>query len=254
MNLTTFSLLFGAGLAGGAMNAVAGGGTFFTFPALLAAGVPPVAANASSAIAVWPGHALAVPAYRAQLGKHGALVARYSVVALLGGAIGAWLLLSGGDRTFGRLIPWLILFATGLFALSPKIVASFTTGRPRVSEGMRGALAIAAFLAIAVYGGYFAAGLGVLMLSGITLMGIDDIQDANGIKNLLAAVATTVAVVIFLFAGVVRWHETGIMLGGSVIGGYLGGWLARHLRPHVLRWAIIAVGLVLTVYYFSATR
>ncbi len=249
MDLTTLAILLVAGTVGGAINAVAGGATFFTFPALLGIGLPPVTANASNAVALWPGHAAAVPAYRREIAKarHG-LVWR-GLVALAGGAIGAQLLLATGDRLFEALIPWLLLAATLLFAFGPRL--SRIVGSAEARKAGRGlVLGLAVEFAFAVYGGYFGAGLGVLLMACLSLLGHDDLHEANALKNLLATLVTAASVGSFVLAGVIAWPETLVMIGGAIFGGYFGARAARSVGPGVLRAVIIAVGLMMSGYYF----
>jgi uncharacterized protein len=246
MTLSTVVLLFAAGVLGGIVNAVAGGATFFTFPAMIAVGLPPVIANASNSLAVAPGHLVALVALRDRLPSLQTLAVA-SLFGLAGGLIGALVLLQGGDRLFTRLIPFLILGATLLFALAPRLqtVAARQTG-----EAGTGARAVAIQGAAAVYGGYFGAGLGIMLLAALTLAGYRDLRQANAIKNLLAVLITGVAITIFIAFGVISWPETLVMLAGALAGGYVGGHLARVLPAPVIRACVIAMGLLLSAYYF----
>jgi len=245
--MITTLLLFCAGLAGGAANAVAGGGTFFTFPALLAAGLDPLAANTSNAVAVYPGHAAAVPAYRAEVRRSRRGLATRTAIAAAGGLAGALALLWSGDRVFSALVPWLLLAATVLFAAGPAI----RSAAERMG-GLSPRAAGAVEFAFAVYGGYFGAGLGVLLIVAPTVVGVRDLQVANAQKNLLATAITTVSVGAFVAAGVVAWPQALPVLAGALAGGYLGGRAARHIPAAALRLVIVATGLALSVHYFAA--
>jgi uncharacterized membrane protein YfcA len=247
MTIVDYALLVLAGVVGGGVNAIAGGGTFFTFPAFMAVGLDPLTANASNAVAIYPGHAGAVPAYRAELAAlPRALLLRRAVIAGTGGLLGALLLLVTGNAMFAPLVPWLLGMATLIFALGPRLRR--LAERANLHSPL--AMAIIEFV-FAVYGGYFGAGLGVLLLAVLTIVGVTDIQSANAQKNLLGAIITTIAVVLFVSAGVVAWRQTLVVLAGAVIGGYCGARLARRVPAGVLRGAVILVGGLLTVYYFA---
>ncbi len=246
MSPAAAAALFGAGLLGGAANAVAGGGTFFTFPVLLAVGLPPVTATASNAVAIWPGHAFGALGYRREIAGLGRRVLPRCAVALLGGLIGAGLLIRLGDAVLRPLIPWLLLVATLLFAFSGPLRARLAAARGPALPG-----AAAAFeLAVAVYGGYFGAGLGVLMMAALLLTGMTDVQRVNGLKNVLATLVTGVSLAVFAGAGAVAWPQTLAVMAGAVGGGLLGAALARRVSPVWLQRTVVAVGLVLSIYYF----
>ena len=246
MDLATLLMLAAAGILGGGVNAIAGGGTFFTFPAMIAAGLDPLTANASNAVAIYPGHAAAVPAYREELHAAGRHLVPRTIIVAIGGLVGALLLLATGAVAFGALVPWLLLAATLLFALGPKLAAAsqiLRTDRPVVTGGVE-------FL-FAVYGGYFGAGLGVLLMAALTIVGVRDVQMANAQKNWLATVITTISVAVFALGGVVAWPQTLAVLVGALIGGYAGARLARRVPSGALRVVVIAVGLGLSAYYFA---
>jgi uncharacterized membrane protein YfcA len=245
------ALLVAAGLLGGGANALAGGGTFFTFPAMLEVGLPPVTANASNAVALYPGRFPSVYAGWRELMQMRSRLLRACGVAALGSLAGAWLLLVTKERVFTSLIPWLLLFATLLFAFGGQIVVAMQHLKPR--RGGRGiglGLGIAFEAAVAVYGGYFGAGAAFMVMAGHAMTGIDDVRRNVALKNLVITVMTTVSVATFIVAGAVAWRETLVMLPGAVIGGYVGARLAQRLHPGRLRVFIIAVGAALTVYYF----
>lgn len=240
-------MLFAAGVLAGSVNALAGGGTFFSFPALLAVGLPPVIANASNALAVWPGHAVAALSYRRELAANRARLPASVTVALLGGGVGALLLLRTGDAIFTALIPALMLLATLVFALKSRLQHALTALRP--GHGGRRVLMWGWEFTIAVYGGYFGAGLGVLMMAGLALTGLRDTHHLNALKNLLSTFISTIAVVLFVVAGAVSWPHASLTLAGAVIGGWLGVHLAKRIATRWLERAIVAIGALLSVYY-----
>lgn len=238
-------LLFLAGIVGGGVNAIAGGGTFFTFPAMIASGLDPLTANASNAVAIYPGHAAAVPAYRKELKEAGRELLGRTVIVASGGLCGAGLLLATGSVAFSALVPWLLLAATLLFAAGPRLAAVSARLRSR-SRALTGTIEFI----FAIYGGYFGAGLGVLLMAALTIVGVRDVQMANAQKNWLATVITTISVVVFSLGGVVAWPQTIVVLLGALVGGYGGARLARKVPAQALRVAVIVVGLVLSCYYF----
>lgn len=248
MDLPHILLLAGAGVLGGAANAIAGGGTFFTFPALLAVGVPPVAANASNSLAIWPGHALALFSYGEELGRHRANLPRLMAAAVAGGTTGGWLMVHSSDRYFMQAVPWLLLFATLAFAFKDAML-SWSRRRFAASHGRAGMPAVLLTFVLGVYGGYFNAGLGIMLLATLTLAGIDDIHELNGVKNLLATGITTVSLFLLVASGVIAWGPALATLAGAVIGGLLGGRLARRIPKRWLEGVVIGLGGLLTAVY-----
>jgi uncharacterized protein len=246
-------LLFVAALAGGTLNSVAGGGSFLSFPALIVSGVPAIPANATSTVALWPGAAASVGAYRREFAKvNRRLVITLTVCSVIGGVAGAELLLHTPAKTFTTLIPFLLLLATMLFAFGKPLTAWWKRGHPSANTLSNRSLAgmAAAQLVIALYGGYFGGGIGILMLATLGLMGMQNIHEMNAVKTLLAACINGVAVVTFVLAGAVVWGPALVMIAGSLVGGYGGAAFARRLDPRVVRWFVIAVGVVMTVYFF----
>lgn len=237
-----------AAFCAGAMNAVAGGGTFFSFPALLAVGVPPVVANASNSVALWPASLSGAWAYREELSRYKHYLLPLGIVSLIGGAGGGLLLLSTKDATFSKLIPWLLLFATLLFAFSSKLsvlLRGAHAGAPNNS-----AASLAGHAVVSIYGGFFGAGMGILMLASLAMAGHDDVHEINAIKNLLSAVIYSVTVATFVIAGAVDWPYTILMAVTAAFGGYGGARVARKIPAQWLRRFIISVGFVLTGFYF----
>lgn len=248
LTLATGVLLFFAAVAGGAINSVAGGGSFVAFPALLFAGVPPVPANATNTIALWPGSLASVLAYRRELGDVKRELFPLAGAALLGGLAGSLLLLRTSESTFVLLIPWLLLFATLLFTFGGAVARKLT-------HGARAPLWLAAIvqLAISVYGGYFGGGMGIMMLAVLTLLGMTHIHRMNALKNVLGALINGVAVVAFVIAGAVRWAPGVVMIAGGITGGYAGAAIARRMSPKYVRWVVMGIAWGMTTYFFVKT-
>ncbi|MGZ6161890.1 MAG: sulfite exporter TauE/SafE family protein [Myxococcaceae bacterium] len=242
------SFLFVASIAAGALNALAGGGTLFTFPALLAAGVTPVAANATSTVALVPGSLTAGWGYRREVGSQSGRVLAFLVIpSLAGGLLGAWLVPVVGDALFRRLVPGLILGATALFIIQEPF-RRWRERRTKEDEA-RGlhdlnlwGLAAGQFV-VSVYGGFFGAGIGILMLAELGLMGLSNIHQMNGLKNFGAACINGIAAVYFAIYTPVRWPLAALMAVGSVFGGYAGAWLAQRIGERMVRAVIIVAGL-----------
>jgi uncharacterized membrane protein YfcA len=252
MDLAAALLLVAAATAGGAMNAVAGGGSFLTFPSLLFAGVPAIPANATSAVALWPGSLASAWGYREDLAHEKRVLRWFGAVSLAGGLAGALLLLLTPERTFRALIPWLLLGATAIFAFGPILARRLREAGSlshRVTTRSLLWLSIVQLL-VAVYGGYFGGGIGILMLAAFAAMGMEDIHAMNGLKAVLALLINGIAVVAFIVAGVVDWPAALLMVAGAVLGGYLGARGAKKVDAKWLRVFVIVVGLTLTAYFF----
>ncbi len=251
MNFLQLFLLFVTAILGGTLNSVAGGGTFFTFPSLILTGVPPIQANATSTVALWPGSAASVSAYWNELKKQKAsLVIVLSVASLIGGIAGAFLLLDTSQATFVHLIPWLLLFATVLFTFNKPIIALL---RIETKSGVswKSLLGVTVLqVIIAAYGGYFGGGIGILMLASLAIMGMDNIHEMNAVKTLLTIVINGVAVIIFIARGVIFWPQAIVMLVGAVLGGYGGAYFARRIDQKWVRLFVTIVGFSLTLYFF----
>ncbi len=248
MSVFTFVLLFLAAVAGGAINSVAGGGSFVAFPALLFAGVAPVPANATNTIALWPGSVASAVAYRRELQEVRRELPPLAVAALAGGLAGSILLLRTKESTFVLLIPWLLLFATLLFSFGGAVARKVTRGA-RAPLG----LAVVAQLAISVYGGYFGGGMGIMMLAVLTLLGMTHIHRMNALKNVLGTLINGVAVVAFIIAGAVRWAPGIVMIAGGITGGYAGAAIARRVDPRHVRRLVLVIAWGMTAYFFWRT-
>jgi uncharacterized membrane protein YfcA len=237
-----------AAFAAGFMNAVAGGGSFLTFPALIAAGLPAIDANASNTVALFPGQIVTGFAARDGL-KAAAADNRINVpilaaISLIGGFLGGILLLVTPQSVFSRAVPWLILFATAVFAGGN----FFRTGGKKIRLNRTGIFAVQAL--VSIYGGYFGGGVGILVLSALTLFGLRDIWLMNSVKILVVMLMNGAAVVTFAAAGLVHWHWTIIVGIAAVAGGYTGVHAARRVPPQIVKGFVVAVGLVLTIYFF----
>lgn len=239
-------ILASAAFFAGALNAVAGGGSFLTLPALVFIGVPPVIANATGTLALLPGYLSGAAAYRGPIRISNGLPMRLSLgLVLLGGASGAALLLFTPSAGFDRLVPWLLLAATLLFMAGPSLsrcLSGLGTG-PRASA--------CGLIAVSVYGGYFNGGLGILLLAFFGLMGERDLHAMNGMKNLVSMVLTGVAVAIYIWGGLILWGHALLMMVGSTLGGFVGARLAQHLPMRLLRWLVVVVGLAMTAAFFQ---
>jgi uncharacterized protein len=246
-------LLFAAAFVAGVINAVAGGGSFISFPALLLTGVPPISANATNTAALWPGAVASVGAYRRELATQRSQIVTFGILSLVGGLGGALLLLRTQDALFERMIPWLMLGATLVFAASPAITRAIkgVKGSAPGSHGLgRRAVVFTLYILVAVYGGFFGAGLGILTLAVLGLLGFENIHEMNALKTLQAALINGVALLAFVAAGVIQWPETLVMVLGAVAGGYGGAAVARRLEPSWVRAAVIVVSVSLTAYFF----
>lgn len=241
---------FASGFAAGAVNSVAGGGSMLTFPALLAFGMAPITANATNTLALIPGSASAAWAYRDGIVGARPFVLAMTLPSLVGGAIGATLALRTGDARFTMLVPWLLLGATGLFALNEPLARwwGLAHDAPRSRAAWAG---LAVFqLLVATYGGFFGAGIGIIMLAALGLMGVRDIHRANGLKNLAAVCVNGVAAVTFVLGGRIAWSAAAVMAIGAVLGGTLGAGTARWVGPRSVRRAVMAVGATLALAMF----
>jgi uncharacterized membrane protein YfcA len=238
----------------GAINSVAGGGSFLTFPALMFCGVTPIRANTTNTVAVWFGSLASVGAYRRQLGGQGRALVTLLITSLIGGLLGALLLLRTPDATFKHLLPWLMLTATLIFIFGKYLTAWL---RRQIHLDITEPRHVGPFIAgcvlqlvIAVYGGFFGGGIGILMLALLTLLGYEEIHAMNALKTVLATAINGIAVVAFIAARMVDWPQALVMIVGSIIGGYGGAVIAQKVNGEVIRRLVMAVGLGMTVYFF----
>ncbi|VTU29422.1 MULTISPECIES: sulfite exporter TauE/SafE family protein [unclassified Variovorax] len=240
------ALLCAAALGAGVLNTVAGGGTFLTLPALVLLGVPPVAANATSTVAVFPGYLGGALGFRGELAAiDRRLLLQASIVGLAGGLAGAGLLMVTSNQTFRAIVPWLLLFATLLFA-----AGGLGTGARSDAPGRSLPWRLPALAAVAVYGGYFNGGLGILLMAVLSLAGIGNLNAVNGLKNLMSFLLSAISVLTFAWAGLVHWREAILMMAFSTVGGYVGAAAAKALPLRVVRAVVIAIGLGMSGAFF----
>lgn len=237
-------------MLGGALNSVAGGGSFIAFPALLFVGVPPIPANATNTIALWSGTAASGGAYRRRLDVPRRVLIPLLTASVIGGLAGAFLLLHTPAHTFMRVLPWLTLGATLLFAFGRKLAR----GRGAIlgQESTPAALAGATLcqLAIGIYGGYFGGGMGIVMLAMLAALGMSDIHSMNALKSVMGSTVNGVAVLTFMVKGAVYWRHGSIMIVGAIVGGYLGAHYAMKLPQVWIRYFVVLVGAGMTAYFF----
>lgn len=245
----TLLLLMLAAFAAGVINSIAGGGSFLTFPALVLAGVPSVVANASSTVALLPGSIASGFSYRHDIRELEQVSLRdWLLISLSGGAVGALLLLFTSDTTFRKIAPWLLLLATLLFAFGGPLSKALRN-RIHVNTGVM----LLLLFPISVYGGYFGGGIGIMFLAAFRLYGMSNIHGMNGLKAILAATLNGIAALIFISARQVSWRPTLAMVVAGVVGGYVGPVLAKLIRPILIRSIVIAVGSIMTIYFFLKT-
>ncbi|MQA28241.1 MAG: TSUP family transporter [Luteitalea sp.] len=280
-----------AAFVGGALNAVAGGGSFIVLPALLFAGVPPVAANATTTLALWPGSLASAVAYRREAAVARHWLMRLGGVSLIGGFLGGLLLVRTSDASFLRLLPWLMLLAAVTFTFGTPFTARLRTlGRvaPAPRRATTGATSapppgsrdphpapgtaapapgtpdaaspgphppplwsLPMQLAIATYGGYFGGGIGIMMLASLAIAGMTNMHEMNGVKSVLAVAINGVALAEFIVSGTVAWGPGMLMVAGGIAGGYAGASLARRFSGRVVRGFVTAVAWTMTIYFFS---
>jgi uncharacterized membrane protein YfcA len=244
-SLTDALLLVAAGLGAGTINGVAGGGTLVSFPALLAVGVPAIQANVTSTIGIWPSYLGGVAGFRAEIREQ--RESRWLIWPAGAGALaGAVLLLTTPASLFKSMAPYLVLAACGLFAAQPLVAARVSRTAEHDTPRSRTIAAVGTLLG-AVYGGYFGAGLGVILLAllGVTLP--DDLVRTNGLRAMLSLAVNTVAALVFVIAAHVVWRDAGLLVGSSLVGGYLGARLARRLPPVVFRVVVLTLGLATSI-------
>lgn len=256
MNLQDIVLYAGLSGVAAAINAVAGGGTFLVFPVLILSGLSPVQANIACTMALWPGSLASATAYRGELGRDASELAGFRrflgaavPVSMAGSALGTALLLLTPERTFSALVPWLLLSATLIFTFGRRALAQLNLFSPGGSGGRRRA-AFALQFAIAVYGGYFGAGIGILMLAMLQLMGFSRIHQMNALKTVLGSAINAVAWAVFALSGRVLWPVALVMIAGAVMGGYFGARLALKVPPEKIRAGIGVLGFAMSAYFF----
>jgi uncharacterized protein len=243
--------LFIAGILGGALNAVAGGGSFILFPALWRTGVPPVPANATNTVALWVGVIASGGAYRSRLNISRRVMVPLIATSVAGGVIGAFLLLKTPAHTFMRVLPWLMLGATLLFAFGKQLSGIFSGGLAREATTFALTVACVFELIVSVYGGYFGGGVGIMNLAMLAALGMTDIHAMNALKSVLGSVINGVAVVTFIAARAIYWPQCIFATLGAIIGGYFGAHYAQKLPQTWIRAFVIVVGFAMSAYFFA---
>lgn len=243
-------MLFVAGMLGGALNAVAGGGSFVAFPALMFVGVPPIPANATNCFSLWVGTTASGGAYRNRFSLSWRVMVPLILTSVIGGLLGAFLLLRTPAHTFMRVLPWLMLGATLLFAFGKKLTGRQASGleHDASSAALFGASLFE--LVVAVYGGYFGGGVGIMNLAMLAALGMTDIHAMNALKVLLGAVINGVAVVAFVAKGAIYWPQGIVMTLGAILGGYCAAHYAQKLPQSWIRSFVLLVGAGMTIYFF----
>jgi len=245
-------LLLSAGFVGGFINSVAGGGSFVTFPALLFSGIPPVLANATNTFAACAGYLSGAYAFRNELRAHKNALWHILPISLIGGALGAWLLLQIPEAAFKAVVPWLLLFATVMFVFGPKVNAALkqaASGHHHISK-LGSYTLLLLLLLVCAYGGFFNAGLGIVALSYLALAGYRDINSMNGLKLLISTAASLTAIIIFVIEGAVVWSEGTILLVGSLLGGYVAANVSKAIPAAYVKRFVVLIGGGMTTYFF----
>ena len=240
--------MFGAAFAAGAINSIAGGGTLLTFPVLIWLGLDPKVANGTSTVALWPGLFGGLFGYRRELENSSPILIRLGLTSIVGGAFGAWLLILTPSPVFARQVPFLILFATLLFMFQPVLSQRLRLGSLESNPTKlwwTGAIAFQFFSAM--YGGYFGAGNGILMLAALGLLGLNELNRANGIKNFLGICINSIAVLSFALAELVVWQDALVMAFGALTGGYFGARMAVRVGQVWVRKGVIVIGFIIFV-------
>jgi uncharacterized protein len=248
MEWTTFGFLCLAAFGAGIINAVAGGGTLLTFPALLQV-VSPIVANATSTVALVPGSAASAWGYRRELHETRRWILLLACPSLIGGTVGALLVTRLPERYFKAAVPWLILTAAILFLVQPLFIRTFKACDERPKPSAVVGIVVFQFL-VAVYGGYFGAGIGILMLASLGLMGIGHVHHMNALKNLLAFCINGISVVVFVLEGEVNWLYALVMVPAAILGGYAGARFALRLNPALVRAVVALIAFALAAHFF----
>ncbi|HEX8033628.1 MAG TPA: sulfite exporter TauE/SafE family protein [Ktedonobacterales bacterium] len=263
MTLIQGCALFVAAMLAGALNSIAGGGSFISFPTLLFTGVPTKLANATNTVALWPASLAGAVAYRKDLDTKNRLqLWVFLGVSLAGGLLGALLLLNISSKTFAHLVPYLLLVATLIFTFGGSIAARIRAAREGSSDAALEAkgqgpapltLIVSALMQFvtAIYGGFFGGGIGIIMLATLSILGMENIHGMNALKNILATCINGIAVVAFVIARMVLWPQALLMIVGGVVGGYASGYFARRLDPKLVRRIVVIFAWCLTAYFFA---
>lgn len=249
---TELLVLFIAGVCGGVLNSIAGGGSFITFPALLFVGVAPISANATNTFASCAGYLSGCYALRKDLYAYQEELPRIVLISLLGGVVGAWLLLETPEAQFRQAIPWLLLFATLLFVFGGKLNQTLKklAAHHRHASSLGVLSLMLLLLGVSIYGGFFNAGLGIITLSYLALAGHTNINTMNGLKLLVSTAVSLIAMVLFIYHGVIAWYEGSVVLTGTLLGGYVAAHLSRQLPQQYVRNVVVIASTGITLYFF----
>ena len=250
LDLHNVLFLFCAGALGGALNAVAGGGSFIAFPALMFSGVAPIQANATNTVALWVGVTASSGAYRKHLDISRRVMIPLAVTSVIGGVAGALLLLRTPQQTFLQVLPWLMLGATLLFVFGARLSRGSKSAIARDASDSAIMFAALFELVVAVYGGYFGGGVGIVNLAMLAALGMTDIHAMNALKSVLGGIINGIAVITFIFARAIAWKPGVIMIVGATVGGYFGAHYAQKLPQSWIRVFVIVVGTAMTTYFF----
>ena len=244
--------LFLAGMLAGGINSIAGGGTLISFPSLVAFGEPEIISNATNTAALWPGSLSGALGYRKDTPIQRSLLLMLAIPSLIGGLMGAAILVFTAPALFNRVVPFLVLFATIMLASQDMISRKLgrSSGGEHVTTAGRVWGIVFQFF-VAAYGGYFGAGIGILMLGSFSIMGLRDIHKMNAMKTPLAAIINVTAFVFFAYKGLVAWYLALLMMIGAIIGGYSGARLAKHVNPRPLHYIVVAIGLIVSIWFFA---
>ncbi len=247
-----YLIIFVAAFLAGGLNGIAGGGSFILFPALMFIGIPPIAANATNSIALLPGTLASAGAYRSEFAKDKRLLIQICVLGAIGGLAGAVLLLKTPPVVFLRILPYLLLIATLAFAFSKKLTVWVEKQQERFArlKALRSVLITVLQLVVAVYGGFFGGGMGILFLASFALMGMTNIHRMNAYKTMLTSCINAITVLPFVIAGAIFWKEGAIAAIGAAIGGYISAHYAQKIAPILVRRFVIGVGSAMTLYFF----
>jgi uncharacterized membrane protein YfcA len=252
--LAQAGLLLLAGLISGLLNSVAGGGSFVSFPALIMVGLLPIPANATSTLAVWPGTFATMFAYRKELATHTKKLPLFIFLSILGGLIGAVILLHISNNAFSAMVPYLLLAATILFTFRTKIFSCISKISPSYNSASKStfysAIMLILFIAIAIYGGFFGAGMGIMLLALFGLMGMKNIHEMNALRSCVGLCGNSIAIALFATSGIIMWKQAAIMAVGGIIGGYGGAHYALRLPQNYSRNAVIIIAWTMTIYFF----
>ncbi|MFW0778112.1 MAG: sulfite exporter TauE/SafE family protein [Rickettsiales bacterium] len=249
MDLLDIALYFAIAAIGGGLNSVAGGGTFLTFPVLILGGLSSIQANIVSTIALWPGAVASAFAYRTERDVDSKTLTPFIIISILGASIGTAVLLLTPEQTFSALVPWLLLVAVLVFTFGGKGIAVLRAFSHETTPTQKYAAWMFQFV-IAIYGGYFGAGIGILMLAMLQIMGLTHIHKMNALKTILGSTINAVAVFIFLFSGRVVWDVAGVMIIGAIVGGYVGARMSLRVSANKVRALVSVIGFAMSAYFF----